>query len=97
MHHARYVVVILVLLLVATFFLFRNKPTGFLPTEDEGRVFITFELPEASSTIRSVEVLQKMMGILERDGRCGALCSHCGTECSIFFKQIEQRYNFLPV
>ena len=69
MHHARYVVVFLVLLLVATFFLFRNKPTGFLPTEDEGRVYITFELPEASSTVRSVEVLQKMMGILsETDG-----------------------------
>jgi HAE1 family hydrophobic/amphiphilic exporter-1 len=69
LHHARYVVVFLVLLLVATFFLFRNKPTGFLPTEDEGRVYITFELPEASSTVRSVEVLQKMMGILnEMDG-----------------------------
>jgi hydrophobic/amphiphilic exporter-1 (mainly G- bacteria), HAE1 family len=66
MHHARYVIVFLVLLLVATFFLFRNKPTGFLPTEDEGRVYITFELPEASSTIRSVEVLQKMMGILDQ-------------------------------
>ena len=69
LHHARYVVIFLVLLLVATFFLFKNKPTGFLPTEDEGRVFITFELPEASSTVRAVEVLQKMMGILdEMDG-----------------------------
>ncbi len=66
MHHARFVVVFLVLILVATFFLFRSKPTGFLPTEDEGRVYITFELPEASSTIRSVEVLHKMMGILEK-------------------------------
>jgi HAE1 family hydrophobic/amphiphilic exporter-1 len=69
LHHARYVVVFLVLLLVSTLFLFKNKPTGFLPTEDEGRVYITFELPEASSTVRSVEVLQKMMGILgEIDG-----------------------------
>ncbi len=65
LRHARYIVIFLVLLLVATFFLFKNKPTGFLPTEDEGRVFITFELPEASSTTRTVEVLQKMMSILD--------------------------------
>jgi len=64
LHHARYIVIFLVVLLVATLFLFKNKPTGFLPTEDEGRVFITFELPEASSTTRTVEVLQKMMSIL---------------------------------
>jgi HAE1 family hydrophobic/amphiphilic exporter-1 len=41
-----------------------NKPTGFIPLEDEARVFITFELPEASSTTRTVEVLHKVMNIL---------------------------------
>ena len=41
-----------------------NKPTGFIPIEDEGRVYITFELPEASSTSRTVEVLKKLMTVL---------------------------------
>ena len=37
-----------------------NKPTGFIPLEDEGRVYITFELPEASSTSRTVDVMKKI-------------------------------------
>jgi len=65
LRHTRYILVFLVFLLLATVFLFKSKPTGFVPTEDEGRVFITFELPEASSTVRTVEVLQKMMHILQ--------------------------------
>jgi HAE1 family hydrophobic/amphiphilic exporter-1 len=44
--------------------MFKNKPTGFVPTEDEGRVYITFELPEASSTSRTEAVLHKVMNIL---------------------------------
>ena len=46
--------------------LFKNKPTGFIPTEDEGRVYVTFELPEASSTTRTLEVLNSMMDILKQ-------------------------------
>lgn len=58
---ARYVLVLLVCLMVGTGLLFKNKPTGFIPTEDEGRLYITFELPEASSTARSLEVLNAIM------------------------------------
>jgi HAE1 family hydrophobic/amphiphilic exporter-1 len=58
---AKYVVVLLVCICIGTIFLFKNKPTGFLPQEDEGRIFITYELPEASSTTRSVEVLNKIL------------------------------------
>jgi len=64
LHKSRYIIILLLCLLVGNIFLFKNKPTGFVPTEDEGRIYITFELPEASSTQRSVETLQKMMGIL---------------------------------
>ena len=49
---------------IATFILFKNKPTGFIPLEDEGRIYVTFELPEASSTTRSLDVLDTMMNIL---------------------------------
>jgi HAE1 family hydrophobic/amphiphilic exporter-1 len=60
-----YVVVFLVCLLVGTFLLFKSKPTGFIPTEDEGRVYITYELPEASSTTRSIEVLTTIQNTLK--------------------------------
>jgi hydrophobic/amphiphilic exporter-1 (mainly G- bacteria), HAE1 family len=66
LRHARYIIIFLLFLLLATVFLFKNKPTGFVPTEDEGRIYITFELPEASSTVRSVEVVQKVMTILRQ-------------------------------
>ena len=59
-----YVVILLICLGAGTFLLFRSKPTGFIPQEDEGRLFVTYELPEASSTTRSLETLNKMMKII---------------------------------
>lgn len=61
-----YVLVMMVVLFVGLFFLFKNKPTGFIPTEDEGRMFVTYELPEASSTNRSIEMLKEIMGRIEK-------------------------------
>ena len=58
---SKLVIIILVCLCAGTVLLFKQKPTGFIPTEDEGRIFITYELPEASSTARSLEVIQKVM------------------------------------
>ena len=61
----KYALILLALLYAGTALLFKNKPTGFIPTEDEGRLYVTFELPEASSTARSLDVLNTMMGILK--------------------------------
>jgi len=58
-------IIILLCIYMGTGILFRSKPTGFIPTEDEGRLYITFELPEASSTTRSLEVLTKLQNILK--------------------------------
>ncbi len=58
---APYALVMLVCIMLGTALLFKNKPTGFIPTEDEGRLFVTYELPEASSTSRSLEVLNSIM------------------------------------
>ncbi|MCW3123341.1 MAG: transporter, hydrophobe/amphiphile efflux family, partial [Flavipsychrobacter sp.] len=58
---SKYVVILLVCILIATVLLFKNKPTGFIPSEDDGRMYVTYELPEASSTTRSIEVLNKIM------------------------------------
>lgn len=63
---ARFIVIILLCIFVGTFLLFKGKPTSFIPTEDEGRLYITFELPEAASTTRSVEVLDTIMNVLKR-------------------------------
>lgn len=51
-----YVLVMMACLFVGLYFLFGNKPTGFIPTEDEKRLYVTYELPEGSSTTRSIEM-----------------------------------------
>ena len=56
-----YVLVFLILLFAGIFILFKNKPSGFIPTEDEGRLFVTYEMPEATSTTRSVAMLKEVM------------------------------------
>jgi HAE1 family hydrophobic/amphiphilic exporter-1 len=61
---APYVIVLLICICVGAFLLFRSKPSGFIPQEDEGRLYITYELPEASSTTRSIATLNKMMKII---------------------------------
>ncbi|MGE5430483.1 MAG: efflux RND transporter permease subunit [Syntrophomonadaceae bacterium] len=62
---APYVLIALIVLYAATVILFESKPTGFIPTEDEGRIYVTYELPEASSTQRSLEALNAIMNILK--------------------------------
>src|SRR5258706_9254085 len=62
---SRLVLILLLCLFVGLYFLFKNKPTGFIPTEDEGRFFVTYEMPEATSTTRSVQMLKTIMERLE--------------------------------
>ncbi len=57
------VLVLLVCVIAGDLFLFKNKPTGFIPTEDEGRLYVTFEIPESGSTNRSLVVLDSVMKI----------------------------------
>ncbi len=56
-----YVLVMMVCLFVGLFFLFKAKPTGFIPTEDEGRLFVTYEMPEGTSTSRNVAMMKDVM------------------------------------
>jgi len=62
--NAKYVVVILVCICVGTYLLFKVKPSGFVPSEDGGRLFVTFQLPDASATTQSVKVMEKLMKIV---------------------------------
>jgi HAE1 family hydrophobic/amphiphilic exporter-1 len=61
-----YVLVMMVALFVGLTFLFKNKPSGFIPTEDEGRLFVTYEMAEASSTNRSIDMLKTIMGRVQK-------------------------------
>ncbi len=60
------VLVLLVCIATGDIFLFKNKPTGFIPTEDEGRVYVSYEIPEAGSTTRALAVLTDMMKIAKQ-------------------------------
>ncbi len=55
------VLVMLVCLFVGLFFMFKSKPSGFIPSEDEGRLYVTYEMPEAASTNRSKAMLLDIM------------------------------------
>jgi hydrophobic/amphiphilic exporter-1 (mainly G- bacteria), HAE1 family len=54
----RLVLVMMVVMFVALYFLFSKKPSGFIPTEDEGRMYVTYEMPEATSTTRNIQMLK---------------------------------------
>jgi hydrophobic/amphiphilic exporter-1 (mainly G- bacteria), HAE1 family len=58
------VLIVLIGIYAVTFGMFQAKPTGFIPTEDEGRLFISVELPQAASSVRTEKLLDQMSQIL---------------------------------
>jgi HAE1 family hydrophobic/amphiphilic exporter-1 len=64
----RPVLMILVFGIVITpaFLMFLNRPTGFLPTEDQGYAVLLYRLPEGASQPRLEEVANKVNSILKR-------------------------------
>ncbi|NLR58965.1 multidrug efflux RND transporter permease subunit [Chitinophaga polysaccharea] len=61
------VLIILGVLFAIAAFLFKKTPTTFVPQEDMGALFIALELPEASSTERTKEVVAEISNILTKD------------------------------
>ena len=61
---SKLVIIVLVCICIGTVFLFRAKPTGFIPSEDDGNLYVTFQLPPASSTAQSVEVMGRLMKVV---------------------------------
>src|SRR6201996_9099237 len=61
---SRYIVILLVCVCVGTYFLFISKPTGFIPSEDDGNLYVTYQLPPASSTAQSVDIMSKLMKVV---------------------------------
>ncbi|MFI5137748.1 MAG: efflux RND transporter permease subunit [Sphingobacteriales bacterium] len=62
--NTRYVVILLVCICVGAWLLFKAKPSGFVPGEDGGRLFVTYQMADASATTQSVKVMQKLMKIV---------------------------------
>lgn len=55
------VLVFLGCLFVGLIFMFKTKPSGFIPSEDEGRLYVTYEMQEAAATTRSKEMLKTVL------------------------------------
>jgi len=58
------VLILLACIFAGTIGLFQSKPTGFIPTEDEGRLFISLELPEGASSARTRAIMDEMAQII---------------------------------
>lgn len=64
---SKWTVLLLAGICAGAFILFKKKPSGFIPSEDEGRLYVTYQLPEASSVSQSTALMQKLMTIVEKD------------------------------
>ncbi|MCR8560108.1 efflux RND transporter permease subunit [Mucilaginibacter sp. BJC16-A38] len=61
---SRYIIILLLCLCAGAYFMFQMKPSGFIPSEDDGNLYVTFQLPPAASTAASVEVMNKLMKVI---------------------------------
>ncbi|MBV8252307.1 MAG: efflux RND transporter permease subunit [Chitinophaga sp.] len=58
------IIVLLLLICGAAYYLFNHKSSGFIPSEDDGNLYVTFQLPPAASTARSVDVMNRLMKVV---------------------------------
>jgi hydrophobic/amphiphilic exporter-1 (mainly G- bacteria), HAE1 family len=102
-HHTKTMMLVFSALLVVTLWSFRSLPTGFLPTEDQGYVISGILLPDAASSARTAQAIEKMNRIIAETpgvaawnswgGRSildGTTSSNAGT-VFIVFKPWEER------
>src|SRR5499427_329144 len=59
-------VIVFALIIGVTVWEFSRRPTGFLPTEDQGYAILVSVLPEGASQPRSIAVAQKVNAILKK-------------------------------
>jgi len=61
---SKYVIIFLACICVGAFLLFESKTTGFIPSEDDGNIYVTFELSPGSATTQSVAVMTRLMSVI---------------------------------
>ena len=59
-----YIIILLICICAGAYWMFRQKPTGFIPSEDDGNIYVTFQLPPASSTAQSVALMSRLMKVV---------------------------------
>jgi HAE1 family hydrophobic/amphiphilic exporter-1 len=91
------ILVMLVCLFVGLFFLFKSKPTGFIPTEDNGRLFVTYEMPEATSTTRSIQMLRTIQQRLREIPSIGVVGGLAGFNVVSFSNKANVGTNFVSL
>ncbi|RAJ10925.1 HAE1 family hydrophobic/amphiphilic exporter-1 [Chitinophaga skermanii] len=66
-HKSGFVLILLMILFFVTGFLFKTTPTTFIPQEDMGSMYLALELPDASSTQRTLQITEQVNKILAND------------------------------
>jgi HAE1 family hydrophobic/amphiphilic exporter-1 len=61
---SKYIIILLVCICAGAYFLFQEKATGFIPSEDDGNLYVTYQLPPASSTVQAVDVMSRLMKVV---------------------------------
>ncbi len=59
--------IMVLVLFVATGWLAKNVPSGFVPSEDQGFLFVDVQLPDAAATGRTDKVVEKITNIVSQD------------------------------
>lgn len=59
--------ILIVVMGVGTLLLFRNLPSGFLTTEDQGYLMVSVELPDAASADRTEKAIQKAVEVIRAE------------------------------
>ncbi len=76
--NSKYIIILLLCIGAATYFMFQKKPTGFIPSEDDGLLYITYELPEASSTTESVNLMKRLINAIKTTPGIAHYTALCG-------------------
>ena len=74
----RYIIILLVVICVAAGYLFVQKPSGFIPSEDDGNLYVTFQLPPAASTARAVQTMNRLMKVVTATPGVGHIAALSG-------------------
>jgi len=62
--NSKFIIILLVCVCAGAYFMFQSKSSGFIPSEDDGNLYVTYQLPPASSTVAAVDVMQKLMKVV---------------------------------
>jgi hydrophobe/amphiphile efflux-1 (HAE1) family protein len=83
---------IFALIIGGVVFLFKTIPTGFVPEEDKGTMFVAIDLPSGASSERTRAVLDRVEAIVGKDPAVAHMVAITGF--SIFYSYANQAFIF---